>query len=349
MLLVSIVLAAITAYGCHIFVATKGEQISLFPSILYGLVKWLWWGLVAFGMWFIAQREPYVLKFTSGTILLQTLMGSILCFVHLSLLQATWEHGLHWTPWRLAYPDINYSSISSFGEDLTIYGFLYGFSGFLLTQTHRQLDAMLKLELEKRLSEAQLQTLQTQMEPHFLFNTLNAIISLVAQNRNADAMKTLSHLNTILRMTLQRRAPEKVPFAEEMRIVESYLAIQQVRFADRLSVTIEASEEALEGMVPCFLLQPIIENAITHGIAPMDSGGLVATEAKRVGNRLWMRVTDNGWGSDVADTQGHGIGLKNIRERLAFFYPEAHQFEAVAPSSGDYQVTIEIPYERSVR
>jgi LytS/YehU family sensor histidine kinase len=215
----------------------------------------------------------------------------------------------------------------------------------LHTQSQRQLDAMLKLELERQLSQAQLHALQMQMEPHFLFNTLNAITSLVAQGRNPEAMKTLSHLNTILRMTLQRRAPEKVPFVDELRVIESYLAIQKVRFADRLQVKVDATPEALAGLVPCFLLQPIIENAIQHGIAPRANGGLVETHVKRVGDVLWMQVRDNGCGFNGPETKGHGIGIQNTRERLAFFYPGAHDFHAVAPADGGYEVTIQIPYE----
>lgn len=346
-LAVSVVLAAVSAYGCHIFLATKGEHMSLLPSIAYGLAKWLWWGVVAFGMWFIAQRFPFFLKFSPQALAMQLFIGSVLSSIHLTLLQTIWWSGLHWQAWRIAYPSVDYFTLSSLGEDLVIYGFLFGFSGFLHTHSHRQIDALVKLALEKQLTEAQLQTLQTQMEPHFLFNTLNAVTSLVAQGKNAEAMKTLGHLNTILRMTLQRRSPEKVPFGEELRVIESYLAIQQVRFADRLEFRIDASEEALKGLVPCFLLQPIIENAITHGIAPMDEGGFVETQVKRVGDRLWMRIRDNGCGLESSETKGHGIGLKNIQDRLAFFYPEAHEFEALAPVTGGYQVTIQIPYERS--
>jgi LytS/YehU family sensor histidine kinase len=186
-----------------------------------------------------------------------------------------------------------------------------------------------------------------QMEPHFLFNTLNAITSLVAQGRSAEAMKTLGHLHTILRSTLQRKAPEKVPFADELRVVESYLAIQQVRFAGRLQVEIDTTPDALEGLVPCFLLQPIVENAIQHGIAPRASGGLVETRVKRVGNILWMQVKDNGCGPGGPLTEGHGIGMSNIRERLAYFYPGAHEFQATGSADGGFEVTIQIPYERT--
>jgi sensor histidine kinase YesM len=205
------------------------------------------------------------------------------------------------------------------------------------------------LEVERQLTQAQLQALQMQLEPHFLFNTLNALASLVAQGRNPEASKTLAHLDTILRTTLRRRAPEKVPFAEELRVIESYLAIQKVRFAERLQVKIETTPEAMDGLVPCFLLQPIIENAIQHGIAPRAAGGFIQTSVKRIGATLWMQVKDNGCGPDGSGVKGHGIGMQNTRERLAHFYPNAYEFEAVAPTTGGYEVTIQIPYESSSR
>ncbi len=187
-----------------------------------------------------------------------------------------------------------------------------------------------------------------QMEPHFLFNTLNAITSLMAQGRNKEAIKTMTYLNNILRTTLQRKAPEKVPFSEELRVVESYLAIQQVRFAGRLEVKIDATPEAMDGLVPCFLLQPIVENAIKHGISPMEAGGLIETSIKRSGDTLLMQVKDNGRGHGNFNTKGHGIGMQNIKERLAYFYPGAYEFTAVAPVGGGYEVTIQIPFERAL-
>ena len=346
-LVASAVLALITANGCHIVLATKGQQISVVPSLIYGGVKWLWWGAVAAAMWWSARRIPRFLSFSHSTIALQFGLGTIICILHLSLLQLTWRAGLHWSAWRMAYPSINYFVLSSFGTDLLIYGFIFGISGFLHAQTQRQADAILKLGLEKQLSEAQLQTLQAQMEPHFLFNTLNAITSFVAQGRNPEAMKTLAHLNTILRMTLQRRAPEKVPFTEELQIVESYLAIQQVRFADRLQVKIDTTQEALHGLIPCFLLQPLVENAVRHGIAQMEEGGIIETSVKRIGDTLWMQVRDNGHGANGPVAKGHGIGMQNIRDRLTFFYPDAHEFSVVTPSTGGFEVTIQIPYEQA--
>lgn len=351
MLMISVVLATISSYGCHIFLTATGVSMPIVPSassIAYGLTKWLWWGLVAFGMWVVAQKAPGFLKFSPLSISLQLLIGSVVCFAHLLVVQATWRGGLHWNQWVLTHPITDYITLSSFGEDLIIYGFLFGFSGFLHLQEQRQMDALLKLEVEKQLSEAQLKALQMQMEPHFLFNTLNAVNSLVDLGRNKEASEALGHLDTILRSTLRYSTPAKIPFVEELRTVESYLAIQKVRFAHRLQIKVEATPEALEGLVPCFLLQPLVENAIHHGIAPVGRGGTVETSVKRIGDRLWMQVRDNGAGPGHANN-GHGIGIRNTRERLAYFYPKMHEFTAIAPEAGGYEVTIEIPFEKATQ
>jgi sensor histidine kinase YesM len=342
----STVLALITANGCHLYLVSHDSAAPILPSLAFGVAMWTWWAAIACAMWLVAQRHPHILSFSTTTVLLHLSVGSTLSILHLTLLQVTLRAGSHWPAWRDAYAQLNYITLSRFGADLILYGFVFGISGLLHMQSQRQRDAVLQLELERQLSKAQLKALQMQMEPHFLFNTLNAITSLVAQKRNPEAMKTLAHLNTILRVTLQRKAPEKVPFTEELRVIESYLAIQQVRFADRLQVKIEATSEALQGLVPYFLLQPIVENAVQHGIAPTEAGGLVETTVKRVGDKLWMQVRDNGCGPIDTLSKGHGIGMQNTRERLAFFYPDTHEFAATFLATGGYVVTIQIPYER---
>jgi len=183
-----------------------------------------------------------------------------------------------------------------------------------------------------------------QIEPHFLFNTLNAITTLVELGRRSQAAEMLGHLNVILKRTLERSAPEKISLAQELEIVENYLAIEQVRFADRLSVDIRVDPGALHSLVPCFLLQPIVENAIRHGIGNSESGGTVLASALRHGDRLRITVRDSGSGGGSAP-HGNGIGLKNTRERLALFYPERHLLEAGPLRSGGFQVTIDVPYE----
>jgi LytS/YehU family sensor histidine kinase len=200
------------------------------------------------------------------------------------------------------------------------------------------------VELQRQLAAAHLQALQSQMEPHFLFNTLNTIASLVDLGRSHEASKMLSHLDVILRRTLHQRVPGKIPFHEELRVVEGYLAIQKTRFSDRLKVHIETSEDALQGLVPCFLLQPIVENAVQHGIAPMENGGTIEARIVRSGDQLCMQVRDTGSTAQNA-TAGHGIGLSSTRDRLAHFYPGMHQFTAGPLPTDGFEVIIEILYE----
>ncbi|WP_158789990.1 sensor histidine kinase [Granulicella sp. L60] len=345
-LAVTTVFAAFTASECHNYLTSRLAGISVLPSLLFGLVMWIWWGAIAAGLWMWARFRPAILRFSTRSFLLHLISGSALAVLHLFFLQQTLRiAGDYWPEWGSAYAALNYQTLPRFGIDLALYGFVYAISAVLNMQTEIQQNTVQKLELEKRLSLAQLKALQMQMEPHFLFNTLNAITTLVDLRRNEEASGTLAHLNTILRTTLQRRAPEKVPFIEELKVIESYLAIQQVRFADRLHVRIDIAPEALDGLVPCFLLQPIVENAVQHGIAPMKAGGLIETQVKRVGDTLWMQVRDNGAGPESPLSKGHGIGIQNTRERLAFFYPGTHQFVATSPEGGGFEVTIQIPYE----
>jgi len=292
------ILAVATAKECHRNLLLNHVSASFNPSLLFGLVTWFWWATVVLALWALAEHRSVVLRFSHRVVAMHLGIACLLATSHLALLQHTiWWASKHWPIWGHLYASLGVESMERFGVDVVIYGFIYGASGFLYSHLQTQHALVQKLELERQLTQAQLKALQMQMEPHFLFNTLNALASLVAQGRNPEASKTLVHLNTILRTTLQRRAPEKVPFNEELRVIESYLAIQQVRFADRLQVKIETTPEALEGLVPCFILQPIVENAIQHGIAPMEAGGLIETCVKRVGEKLWMQVRDNGSGS----------------------------------------------------
>ncbi len=338
----------VTAVVLTLLMASECRSITALASLRYGAVFSGWWCLVALGVWRLRRWKPSALKFTPKTVTFHLMAASALGLLHLlaigiihSLVPGWPVHENVKHVWAL------YFDLNRFGIEILVYGFAFGVSALLFTQSQRQRDAIQKLSLERELSQSQLNALQMQMEPHFLFNTMNALASLVAQGRNPEAAKTLAHLNTILRTTLQRRAPEKVPFTEELRVIESYLAIQQVRFADRLEVRIDASSEALEGLVPCFLLQPIIENAVKHGIAPMERGGVIETRVKRVGDTLWMQVRDNGCGSIGPSTKGHGIGMRNIQERLAFFYPGTHEFTAAPLTTGGYEVTIQIPFEQT--
>lgn len=340
----SILMAALTVAVCHSYLAGAHAGSSIIPTLLFAVVYWVWWGAVAVALWWLAQRWSAILTCSVQSVIFHLIAGCVLALAHLELLQqVVFYASRHWpNDWTV----VSYFNVIRVGFELLLYGFVLGFSGLLHVQSMAHRDAVRSIALERQLSQAQLKALQTQMEPHFLFNTLNAITTLVELNRNQEAAETLAHLNTILRKTLQRNTPEKIPFAQELEIVESYLAIQQVRFADRLRVKINITPEALEGLVPCFLLQPIIENAIRHGIAHLEGEGLLETSVERVGDMLSLRVRNDGPEKKHVSENGHGIGIKNTKERLTYFYPNSFAFTAVEPEPGRYEVTIRIPYER---
>jgi hypothetical protein len=331
--------------------ATECRGITYLPSLRYGAVLWLWWGVIASALWRLGRRVPLVSSFSAKTISLHLLLASFLGIAHLLLLGSL---GFTDQAWRVSTGSTTALSvwtsmlnINRFGMEILLYGFVFGIAGVVQFQIRAQRDAMKALELQKQLSSAQLRALQMQLEPHFLFNTLNAITTLVELGRQKEAAEMLSHLNVILKSTLKRTTPEKVPLSEELEFMENYLAIEQIRFADRLRVEIKVDPTALDGLVPCFLLQPIVENAIRHGIAHCETEGRVEASARRDGNSLHLRIRDSGHGLTGDSQNGHGIGLTNTRERLAHFYQTEYAMRAQPLETGGFEVAIRIPYERS--
>jgi len=335
---ISTILALVTASEC--------QSIAHLGSLIYGIVLWGWWGCIAGLLWTFAPRYPSLVRFSSAAMALHLLAALALGFVHLLLLWSLGFTPLGWgrgeTPHSMFYALIN---PNRFGIEILIYGFVFGIMGIIQYQVRAQQDAMKSLELERQLSAAQLRALQMQLEPHFLFNTLNAITTLVELGRRDQAVEMLFYLNAILKSTLKRTAPEKVPLSQELEIVENYLAIEQVRFADRLRIEIKVDPSALDSLVPCFLLQPIVENAIRHGIAHCESSGVVEASARREGSLLHLEVRDTGSGANGHSMPGNGIGLKNTRERLTHFYRNAYDMKAHPLETGGFKVAITIPYE----
>ena len=276
---------------------------------------------------------------------LHLLIACAAAVVHLMLLGSL---GIFIAEWRVHVSLMKVLTsplnLNRFGMEILLYGFILGLIGSIQSQIRAQRETLTSAELQRQLAAAQLKALQMQLEPHFLFNTLNAITTLVELGRQQQAAEMLGHLNVILKRTLERSTPEKIPLSQELEIVENYLAIEQVRFADRLRIDIKIDPGALHSLVPCFLLQPIVENAIRHGIANCEGEGTVEASARRDGNRLRILIRDSGPGKAGA-TAGNGIGLKNTRERLAYFYPRGHTMLAGPSPAGGFEVAIDVPYE----
>ena len=195
---------------------------------------------------------------------------------------------------------------------------------------------------EFRLVEAQLQALRTQLHPHFLFNTLNAIAELIYQDP-PRAERTLTRLSDVLRLSLARSDADLVTLGEELDFLRSYLEVQQILLQERLRVDWTIADETLQARVPTMILQPLVENAIRHGIGPRVGGGHLRLAASRQGGRLLLVVEDDGVGLDGTD-QTPGIGLANTRARLQHLYPGNHRFELTGNASGGATATLDLPF-----
>ncbi len=244
--------------------------------------------------------------------------------------------------------------VGVYGYDLVLLGAwsaLYYAINFFL-QVEEQQDRL--LALEGQATSAQLAMLRYQLNPHFLFNTLNSISTLVLLKQTAPANAMLTKLSSFLRHTLVTQPGGKVTVAQEVETLQLYLEIERMRFEERLRTEFHVDALAARGTIPSFLLQPLVENAIKYGVSAQEEGARISLSARVIGSRLRLTVTDTGPGlqgnqnAAEAVARGYsstGVGLANIVERLAQAYGEDHRFEIETPPDGGFTVIIEIPYE----
>lgn len=236
------------------------------------------------------------------------------------------------------------SSLGSILVDLLAYGAVIGLAHSIHFYRRFRERERRALFLESNLASARLNALRAQLQPHFLFNSLNAVAALLRRDpRLAEA--TLMSLSELLRLALSQSAKQEIVMREEMQFVERYLEIQQTRFGDKLRVEQDIEPAALDCLVPALVLQPLIENAIRHGIEPSEEAGLVRLAARCQGDKLVMTVEDDGVGL-INDTSrnGNGIGLANLGARLETLYGDCQKLELTPRPERGVTVRLEIPW-----
>jgi LytS/YehU family sensor histidine kinase len=208
--------------------------------------------------------------------------------------------------------------------------------------------ALQTADLERRLVEARLQSLRAQLHPHFLFNALNTISAFTEANPQT-ARRLMGQLGSLLRASLTHAARPLVTLGEELTFLDDYLAIESARFEDRMTVAVHVDDGLLDVPVPGFLLQPIVENAIRHGIAPRVAGGHVEVTAARDGSTLTLRVRDNGVGLPAGWTlrEHAGVGLRNVASRLEHVYGRGGLLHVSRTAEGGVDVRIDVPLARA--
>jgi two-component system, LytTR family, sensor kinase len=327
------------------------------------LVWWrvLAWDLVFCYLWFLLM--PIVLRlsqrfsFERGQII-KSLLSHLVAFFVISLFHLLIYTLLDSILPRFAEPDLVPRTFFFEKYKFFVIGYLHlcliSYCGILminyLVRYYRayQERALRASQLEASLAVAKLEALKSQLHPHFLFNTLNAIVVLVRKNRNKEAEEMLTGLSELLRHSLENIGVQEVSLRHEIEFLQIYLEIEQVRFNDRLKVQFKIEPETLNASVPKLILQPLVENAIRHGIGKQQSAGLVAITAQRQNGSLAIQIRDDGPGLPkdrvVSGESGLGIGIANTRARLRHLYGDAQTFDIRNAENGGAIAVLKIPF-----
>jgi two-component system, LytTR family, sensor kinase len=324
-------LALFFAVSASLTYLSTGRPANWTLSIERSLIEWWLWALLTPAIVWLARRFPMDRRrlWRHGSIHLAA--GIVIAFVKTQAERAAfaWLTGF----WM-------YFLVSTLALQFAIYCAIVAAAHTLMYyERSRERE-----HLEARLAEARLQLLSMQLQPHFLFNTLNTIAELVHDEPDA-ADRMITGLSDLLRRTLELGPTQEIPLDAELALLEQYLDIQRARFGDRLRITIAVGDDTTRAAVPVLLLQPLVENAIRHGLGERLSSGQIDIAARRDGNRLIVTVSDDGIGPAAsAATARERVGLGNTRARLEALYGSNHRLDlSVAPSQGA-RVTLEIPF-----
>lgn len=321
-------------------------------TFLLQVAVWLAWVILVPAALWLRRRWPFERGALGRALPIHLVAVAVLCAAHSGLIllmqwlimyggQAFTDQPLRmlvtfWWVRDLPFCVLFYGLIVGIGSALEYYR----------QSRERQLRAS---QLETQLAQAQLQMLKMQLHPHFLFNTLNGITGLVRDHDNAAAVQMLVGLSDLLRQTLDNSGKQEVRLGEELEWLDLYLKLQQIRFSDRLQVHIQAPPETLDALVPNLITQPLVENAIRHGLAPRAAPGMVSVSAQRINGRLELRVDDDGVGLPEGwrITNSKGVGLLNTEARLRQLYGTNFAFEVRNRQQGGAEALLSIPLRQA--
>jgi hypothetical protein len=354
------VIQAATLYAAY---AIKGDDsLSLGEALVWRVPEWQVWALATPVILWAGRRLP-VTRTPWRNVPLHLALAAVVSMADVSVYflvgKAIGELG-YVTDSLLGFMPLMLLK-TAFFELLVYCAVLVADQAFAYHRRYRE-AALAQSQLEARLVEAQLDALKHQLHPHFLFNTINSITVLMRKGEAQSAIRMLGGLSDLLRRSLTSIRVELVSLDEELDFIARFLDIETTRFPDRLRVVMDIAPEARRGSIPCMLLQPIVENAVNHGIAPRVSGGTITIKASVAGSLLRVEVRDDGVGLGGATParddgvglgaaparEGHGVGLSNVRKRLAQLYPDAHVFSLERGEPSGAVAIIEIPFEDHV-
>lgn len=330
------------------------DAVSWVEAMTLGIVDWYLWAVISILIFKLSRRLPFDRARWPRSLAVHTVAAVVLSAVQIFFYNAAfrpldgyfmqtwpplgiegwWEMFWLWVQVKFHIGLMTYAIVAIVSYAVSFY------------QRYRQ-EELQASELRAQLAGAQLEVLKSQLHPHFLFNALHAISSLMQEDIEA-ADNMIGRLGDLLRRSLRRASDQEVTLREELEFAERYLEIERVRFSDRMQVKLDVDPEVMDVSVPNLILHPLVENAVRHGISGTVDGGTVRVAASRVGDALELVVSDNGVGQNGSDrsAQGGGIGLANTRERLRRLYGDRHQFTIQNGSGAGFTVTIRMPLRK---
>ena len=335
------------SFACQNYFASIASEnpIAWRRALKSALSDWYLMGALFYPTLWVSRRFQVTRPTQWRRILVHLVCGAVFSIVHLALYVLVRA---------IVYPEDKFAFVESFGFWFVrrFHGNIFYYLTFVVVghalSYYRQLREreLRAAELEARLSQAQLQALKMQLQPHFLFNTLNTISEMVHEDP-AAADRMITALSDLLRSTLDNTGRQHVPLKQELEFLRRYLQIEQTRLGERLAVDMVISPETLDALVPNLILQPIVENAIRHGIAPYAKAGRVTIESRRQDDVLELRVRDTGPGLADLSLQevGKGIGLANTETRLQQLYGPQFTLRLTTGSEGGVSVCLAIPFQ----
>ena len=327
----------------------QGDAPVSWPRLAaFQLLYWYGWALWTPLVFHVAARFPLTRERWGRRLLLHATTATLVSIVmmgwwSLLMIRVAGEGGPFGEVFR------RYLAIGFHYDFLTYAAIL--FTGLALSYRSLYRERSLRAsQLETRLAQAQLDVLRMQLRPHFLFNTLHAIASLVESDA-PGARRMIARLSSLLRRTLDLEGRQEVPLREELEILGDYLEIEECRFQDRLRVEHRVEAECLEALVPAFVLQPLVENAVRHGIEERDGACRIEVGARRQGDALELSVRDHGPGMSFEDPSAPegGIGIANVRTRLEQMYPRQGRLALERPEGGGLRAVVRLPFSRGDR
>ncbi|UCC44629.1 MAG: histidine kinase [Candidatus Zixiibacteriota bacterium] len=319
-------------------------------ALAWGFGEWYLWGLFSLVIVYLTRRITFDRSNWLRSLALHGVLAVIFSVAHIFLYtlghHVSRSLSAETEPPGTTFAKLLETFMTSRILDAVLIYFLIAFVLYALTYYRRlRLEELRRADLQTRLARAQLESLKGQLHPHFLFNSLNAVTALIHSDPEA-ADRMVTRLSELLRVAIDSAEVPEVTLREEIEFVRTYLDIQKTRFGDRLRVQLDIAEECLDAMVPNLMLQPLVENAVIHGVTPRSGSGTVSIDACRRENTLAVRVSDDGPGVPAGHDpySGNGVGLKNTNERLRQLYGESAQLKFDSNDGVGLAVTIGIPY-----